>query len=207
LLVVSVWQINGVYLAAFAKVSVTAFWLADLSQWILLPLVLLMVLSRKASLLPKHYGLDTAALRWQSLILGTLMVFLTTGIAFFWTRNMSWALLGHPVGFFSYPGVFPGGLMRNVIWLYSAATAGIVESIFFISLPWLLYRHVRADPSKICFALLVTTVFSVAHWEQGPHIVIGAFFSSLLACFWFFRLGTLWPVVTGHILVDLVAFA
>nr|WP_229506747.1 CPBP family intramembrane glutamic endopeptidase [Pseudoduganella rivuli] len=97
--------------------------------------------------------------------------------------------------------------MGSVIWIYSAVTAGIVESIFFIGLPWLLYRHVRAAPSRIAFALLATTVFAVAHWEQGPHVIIGAFFSNLVACFWYFLLGTLWPVAAGHILVDLVAFA
>jgi hypothetical protein len=205
--VIAIWQVNGFYLAALAKVSVSAFWVADFFQWILLPSVLLMVLARKASLLPKHYGFDTAALRWQTLIIGTLLVFLTTAIAFFGTRNVSWALLGYPSGFFSFPGVFPSGLMAHIVWLYSAATAGIVESIFYIGLPWLLYRHVRPDPSRIAFAFLATAVFAIAHWEQGPHVVVGAFFSNLFACFWFFRFGTLWPVAAGHILVDLVAFA
>ncbi|MRV70214.1 CPBP family intramembrane metalloprotease [Duganella sp. FT92W] len=205
--VIVIWQINGLYLASLAKISVPAFWLADLCQWILLPSLIVTALARKASLLPKHYGLDTAPHRWQALIVGALLVFITTYIAFVGTRNISWALLGHPPSYFSFPGVFPSGLMGSVIWIYSAVTAGIVESIFFIGLPWLLYRHVRAAPSRIAFALLATTVFAVAHWEQGPHVIIGAFFSNLVACFWYFLLGTLWPVAAGHILVDLVAFA
>jgi len=113
--VIVIWQINGLYLPALAQVSVAAFWLADLCQWILLPSVLMTAL---------------ATLRWQSLMFGTLLVFLTMGLAFVGARNISWTRLGHPTGFFSFPGVFPSGLMGGVVWLYSAVTAGTVESIF-----------------------------------------------------------------------------
>lgn len=205
--VVVIWEVNGIYLAALARISVSLFWLADFIQWIVLPTTLLMFLAKKASLLPKHYGFDTVAIRWQSPILGTLGAFVTMGLAFFLTRNLSWELLGQPTGFFTFPGVFPGGLMGNIIWLYSAVTAGIVESTFFIGLPWLLYHNVRSVPSRVVFTTLASLVFATAHWEQGPHVVVGAFFSNLVACFWFFRLGTLWPVAVGHTLVDLVAFA
>ena len=205
--VVLIWQVNGIYLAALAKIGVALFWAADFCQWIVLPGLLLVVLAKKATLFPKHYGFDTAAIRWQRSIVGTLAVFATTGAAFFLARNISWQLLGHPAGFFSFPGVFPSGVMGTAIWVYSAITAGVVESIFFIALPWLLYHNVRAAPSRVEFTMLAALVFAVAHWEQGPHVVIGAFFSHLFACFWFFRFGTLWPVAGGHMLVDLVAFS
>lgn len=205
--IVVIWLVNGVYLAALASVSVSLFWLADLCQWVLLPSVFLAFLARKVSLPPKHYGLDTAALCWQSLIFRTLIVFVTDAIIFFGVRKVSWELLGHPVSFFSFPGVFPSGPMGNVVWLYAAATAGIVESIFFIGLPWLMYQHFRVEPSRILFSILTSIVFALSHWEQGAHVVIGAFFSNLIACFWFFRFGNLWPVAVGHILVDLIAFA
>ncbi len=204
--VIVIWLINGIYLSALAKVSVTAFWLADFCQWIIVPTALLMILARKA-VLPEHYGFDRAGLDWQSLLVGAFWSFFTIAIAFFGARDLSWILLGYPNGFFSFPGVFPSGVMRHVVWLYSSATAGIVESVFFIGLPWLLYRQVRSNPSRVFFSLLAAVVFAIAHWEQGAHVVVGAFFANLVACFWFFRLGTLWPVVVGHILVDLVAFA
>ena len=202
-----VWLVNGIYLAALAKVSAPLFWLADVCQWIFLPSALLIYLARKASLLPKHYGLDTAALRWQSPFIGTLMVFVTGGIAFYEAQKISWMLLGYPRGIFSFDLVFPAGLMGGVCRIYSAVTAGVVESIFFIGLPWLLYRHIRTDASTQAFSALVSIVFALAHWEQGPHVVIGAGCFNLVACFWCFRLGSLWPVVTGHLLIDLVAFA
>jgi len=205
--VLVIWQINGIYLAALAGISVSLFWLADFIQWIILPLALLVFLAKNASLLPKHYGLDTSTLRWQSAILETLAMFATAGLVFFVVRKLSWQLLNHPTGFFTFPGVSPGGLMGSFIWLYSAVTAGVVESVFFIGLPWLLYCNIRNHPSRATFMFIVSTIFSVAHWEQGLHIVVAAFCFHLVACAWFFKLNTLWPVAVGHTLIDMVAFA
>jgi hypothetical protein len=201
-----VWLVNGFYMAALARISVPLFWLADVVQWIVLPVTLLVILSKRASLLPKNYGLDISAIRWQSPISGTLAVFVTSGLVFSMTVSLSWHLFGKPTGFFGWSSVFPQGMLGTIVWLYSALAAGIVESIFFIGLPWLLYYNARREPSRVAFALLVSIVFAAAHWEQGPHVVIGAYFANLVACFWFFQLGTLWPVAAGHVLVDLVAF-
>ena len=205
--VVLIWQINGFYVAALARISAPLFWLTDFIQWIVLPVTLLTFLSKKASIHPKHYGLDTSALRWQSPILGTLGVFITCYLSFSWASYLSWQWFDQPSGFFSLPSVFPSGLLGKITWLYSSFTAGIIESIFFIGLPWLLYHNIRSTPSRTAFAILASLVFAAAHWEQGPHVVVGSFSFNVVACFWFFRLGTLWPIAAGHILVDLVAFS
>jgi len=198
--------INGFYVAALARSSLPIFWLADFIQWIVLPITLLILLYKKASILPKHYGLDTSALRWQSPILGTLGVFISCYLSFSWVSYLSWQWLGQPSELFRLTSVFPSGLWGTITWIYSAVTAGIIESIFFISLPWLLYHNVRNTPSKMAFTILVSLVFAAAHWEQGTPAITASFAFNLIACFWFFQLGTLWPVAAGHILVDLVAF-
>jgi len=205
--VVAIWLINGIYLAALARVSVLLFWTADFLQWIVLPTILLVSLKRRAAIFPRHYGLDTNFLRWQSPILGSLGVFITAGGASLLTRNVSWHLLGEPTGFFNFPGVLPGGPIGKCVWVYSAVTAGLVESIFFVGLPWLLYHNIRNAPSRRFFVLIVSIVFAAAHWEQGLHVVAAAFAFNLVACAWYFKLGTLWPVVAGHTLVDLATFS
>ena len=202
-----IWQTNGVYLATLARISFSLFWAADFVQWIVLPALLLAFLAKRAKVLPKHYGLDSSCLRGQLAVVATIGVFITAGLAYFLSRSVAWQLLGEPSGFFTFPGVFPSGLMGMVVWLYSAVTAGVVESIFFIGLPWLLYHNLRRDPSQIVFALITSAIFATAHWEQGPHIVIAALFFNLTVCAWFFKLGTLWPVVVGHTLIDLMAFS
>jgi len=202
-----IWQINGIYLAALARINLLLFWAADFIQWIVLPTFILVFVAKKAGVLPKHYGLDTSALRWQLQILGTLGVFITAGLTFYFARNWAWQLFGRPTGFFTFPGVFPSGPMGTVIWLYSAVTAGVVESVFFIGLPWLWYRNIKVIPSRVSFALVASAVFAIAHWEQGPHIVAAALLFNLVACAWYFKLGSLLPIVAGHTLVDLVAFS
>lgn len=205
--VVLIWQINGIYLAALARISVLIFWTADFIQWIVLPTVLLVLVAKRVGVVPRHYGLDTSALRWKPQILGTFGVFITAGLTFYWTRNWAWHLFGQSSGFFTFPGVFPSGPMGTVIWAYSAVTAGLVESVFFISLPWLLYQNLRDSPSYALFSFAASVVFATAHWEQGLHVAAGAFFFNLVACAWYFKLGSLWPVALGHTFVDLVAFS
>jgi hypothetical protein len=207
LLISIVWEANGIYLAAFAQNHILLYWLADIFQWVMLPIMLITLLAEKASIFPKHYGLDTSALRWQSLIARTMAMFISAGLAFHWATQLSWYLLGHPTGYFNFLSAYPTGVMHTVVWLYSSIAVGIVESIFFIGLPWLLYQNVQFHPSMKVFSVLTSVIFAATHWEQGPHAIVGAFCFSLVACYWYFRFGTLWPVAAGHALVDLVAFA
>lgn len=199
--------INGFYVGILARTSVALFWVNDFIQWVVLPIVLLITLAKKASINPKNYGFDIGALHWRSFILGTLAVFITGYLSFVWARHLSWLWLGQPTGFFSLVNIFPSGLWKNISLIYSSFTAGIVESIFFIGLPWLLCHNVQKSPSRVAFSVLTSLIFATAHWEQGLHVMVGSFSFNIIACFWFFRLGSLWPIAAGHALTDLVVLS
>lgn len=203
----AIWLVNGFYLSALARISAPLFWLADVAHWILLPIVALVFLYKRTSPGPNQYGFANSDLRWTASTLGTAAVFITGGLVFAWTRYLSWQLFGHPTSIFSFPTMFPEGLLGTITWVYCLVTPGIVESIFVIGLPWILYRKATVTPSRLAFALLVSLVFGAGHWGQGPHTAVGAFCFNLVACFWYFRLGTLWPVAAGHTLLDLAAFS
>ena len=134
------------------------------------------------------------------------MVFVTAGLAFLVARNLSWRVLGPSPGSFQLVQLFPQGLAGVAVQIYAAVSAGLVESIFFIGLPWLWYMNARQHPSERHFTLAVSAIFALAHWEHGRHIVIAAFFSHLVMCRWFLLWRTLWPVVLGHTMIDLAAF-
>lgn len=134
------------------------------------------------------------------------MVFVTAGLAFLVARNLSWRVLGPSPGSFQLVHLFPQGLTGAAMQIYAAISAGLVESIFFIGLPWLLYASAHQHPSEMRFMLTVSAIFALAHWEQGRHIMIAAFFSHLVMCRWFLLWRTLWPVVLGHTMIDLAAF-
>lgn len=204
--VVFVLLVNGFYMAALANRSVPFFWLVDACQWILLPAIVLFWLARRAALLPKHYGYAWPIDQWRSLSWKTLWVFVTAYLAFS-TDKIFWYLLRPSGNHFSWPEIFPDGPLRVFVWLYSSASAGLIESAFFISLPWLLYQSVFKQPNKNRFALLVSIVFALAHWEQGAHVVLGSFCFNFVMCAWFFELKTLWPIAFAHMGVDLIALA
>lgn len=202
--VFAVWQLNGFYMTALAQMSVVLFWIVDVCQWVVLPTALAWLLARTASLRPQHYGLSTSGMRLWALALRTSAVFVTAGLAFFVARNLSWRVLGPSATSLQLAGQFPQGLAALV---YAAVSAGLVESAFFIGLPWLWYTSVFRRPSPQHFTLGISVVFAVAHWEQGAHTVAAAFVAHLVLCKWFFYWRTLWPVVLGHTLIDLVILA
>lgn len=205
--VLLVWQLNGFYLPALGSRGVPTFWAVDGLQWIVLPALLLGLLAHKAALRPSHYGLVPLGKNLWPLTGQGLMVFVTAGLAFLVARNLSWRVLGPSPGSFQLVQLFPQGLAGAALQIYAAVSAGLVESIFFIGLPWLLYASARQHPSEMRFTLCVSTIFALAHWEHGRHGVIAAFFAHGVMCRWFLHWRTLWPVVLGHTLIDLAAFS
>lgn len=199
-------QINGIYLAALARIGPPWYWAADLIQWIVLPLLAVMFLAKRG-VLPKHYGLETSNQNWDWTIIYSFGVFATAGLMYFMAHRFAWHLFDQPKGYFSLASVFPGGSMRTVVWIYASVTAGLIESIVYIGLPWLWYSSVKPDHSRLGFSIVVSLIFAFAHWEQGPHAIVASTFYHVVACAWYFKLPTLWPIVIGHMLIDLVAFA
>ncbi|WP_462389702.1 CPBP family intramembrane glutamic endopeptidase [Acidovorax sp. Q11] len=173
----------------------------------LLPTALLWLLAHKASLHPRRYGLAPPEKNLLPLAGQGLMVFVTAGLAFLMKRNLSWRVLGPSPGSFQLVQLFPQGLAGAALQIYAAVSAGLIESIFFIGLPWLLYASARQHPSEMRFTLCVSTIFALAHWEHGRHGVIAAFFAHGVMCRWFLHWRTLWPIVLGHTLIDLAAFS
>jgi hypothetical protein len=205
--VFAVWQLNGFYLSAAGHAGALFFWAVDGCQWIVLPAAVLGLLAHKGSLRPKHYGLAPPGKTFWPIALQGLTVFITAGLVFVVARNLSWRVLGPSPGSFHLAHFFPHGLAGTALQLYAAISAGLVESIFFIGLPWLWYSNTREKPSTLHFMLTMSAIFALAHWEHGRHIVIAAFCVHLVLCKWFFRWNTLWPVVLGHTLIDLAVLA
>lgn len=200
------WLVNGVYLAWLARFGPWPFWLADITQWIIIPGVTALYLARRHDIRPRDYGFHPGAWSRGALLGQALLAFAVIGISFVAVHKLVWALLGYPRGFFSYPGVFPSGTSRVFFTAYSALSAGLVESTFFIGLPWLYYQNRFKNKSRLPFIVVTSCFFALAHWEQGPHTVASALVSNLLACQLYFRFGNLWAIAIGHALLDMILF-
>jgi hypothetical protein len=202
--VVFIWSINGVYLSALSNFSKSLFWVADITQWVVIPSIILWVLASQYQVKAREYGLVVNGEFAKFIVFGFVAA-ITFYPEFFGVRNMAWSMLGYTSANFSYANVYPGGWLGSITWVYSAVSAGVIESIFFISLPWLLWSTV-VKKRVVLFVCISSVVFAAVHWELGIHIVAGAFVFNLAACSWYFQSRSLWPVVIGHTIIDLIAF-
>ncbi|RYH35828.1 MAG: CPBP family intramembrane metalloprotease [Alcaligenaceae bacterium] len=200
-----VWLLNGWYLPLLAAIDIRLFWAADILQWVVLPVALLWPLATVASIPPRCYGLCSPRFGPIELALKSAAVFATAGIAFVITRNLVWRIFGPNPGSFYIAPHFPAEWWGALARVYASVSAGLVESIFFIGIPWLLYAGNSSRPSPHRFAVAMSALFALAHWEQGCAVATGAFFSHLILCAWFLRWRTLWPVASGHALIDAVS--
>lgn len=200
--------INGWYLSALAELGLHWFWAVDLLQWIFLPLGLVVVLARRG-VPPSLYGFARPQDEWVWLIICTGLATLTLAAVYFGVKPWALKVFGPAPAGFQFENVELSGLAGRVLWLYASFTAGFVESIFYIGLPWLACQRWTAAThwlTPLLFSLLSALVFASVHWEQGWSGMVAALAFGLAACFWFFRLRSLWPIALAHTLIDLYSF-
>lgn len=196
--------VNGVWVGFLARNYPPLFWLADFAHWVVLPTLLIWHLWRKHGIAPDQFGFARPIinLKWLAVVLAAAV---TLDLVFVWSLRGARSVFGDIGQVFSLASAFPEGWLGSVAWGYSALTAGVVESAFCIGLPWLWWSRVKAG-NGFQFACLASLVFAAMHWEQGVAALVGAFAYNLAACGWYFWARSLWPVVVGHVVVDLIAF-
>lgn len=199
----AVWLLNGWYLPLLAAVDARLLWAADVLQWVVLPATLVWLLASRASLPPRCYGLGLAAHKPFGLAWKSLAIWLSAGLVFVVTRNLVWRILGPGAASLPLAQHWPTDWMRVLALLYAAITAGVVESILFIGMPWAWYAGSARRASPRGFTVIASLVFALAHWEHGSAVVGGAFLCHTVLCAWFFHCRSLWPIAGGHTLVDL----
>jgi CAAX prenyl protease-like protein len=200
--------LDGYWKIASLHLPLITFWAYDFAKWVLLPIALLALLHRFAIVMPKDYGLSADLGKRD--ILGVLpFPLFSLFVVVFFTVTITQNLVQLPLPQFTYSQMLaPLGPLWIVGTLYLSVTAGLWESLFFIGLPWLWFSKGRSvSPIMKCgFAGASAILFAASHWENGFANVIGVFLFQLLAVWWFFRLGTLWPVIGAHFLIDVVFF-
>jgi membrane protease YdiL (CAAX protease family) len=199
---------DGLWKPALLRGPMIYFWAYDFVAWVLLPMVLLAALHSLTSISARDYGLS-AALGWKDIA----YVFPLPLFALFAVNIVAYGVAVRVVDYgevvFSYRAALES---LGPLWLlgafYLAITAGLCESLFYIGLPWFclgakLGVSVWATRG---FALVSALLFAAAHFESGMPVVVGAFAFQLVALRWYFKLGTLWPIIGAHALIDLYYF-
>ena len=196
---------DGFFKESIYRVSALAFWSFDCFKFVVVTVVAVIWLYRKFSIAPASYGFKSISKSggWIRTI-GSTIIF--TVVLFFIYReaqSMAWNLLRPtPIDDF-YKSIIPDGLLQYPVVLYYALTAGFTEEIFFRALP-LLYVQRRFGAGKALgwYVIITSLLFAVAHWENGPHEVIATFIFGVVACLFYLKLKSIWPVIAGHTLID-----
>jgi hypothetical protein len=204
-------EVDGLTNRALFSVAPALFWIADLFFYSLVPVALLVYLNAQLRITPAEYGLRSIG-RWGE-FLGTTFLFVFLLVAAYEiSARISWIVLYRTgfaelaTPFFSYHSAIPAGLLHLPAVAYLAVSAGLLESILFIGLPWLLWREWFGGLHGGRFAFASSVVFASVHWEQGALGLIGALVFGLVACRLYLKIGDLWPIVAAHTLVDFVNF-
>jgi len=99
------------------------------------------------------------------------------------------------------------GAGRWLVLLYMAATAALVEEVFFRALPWLYVQDLALGYRRAVYVAATSLAFALVHSEQGPGGILAAGWFGFIAASLYGKSRKLWPLVLGHFLFDLVALA
>ncbi len=202
--------LNGFYNGPLYRLAPPLFWLADLTLFVIAPTAVAYWLARLANVRPRHYGLNIPPNGgMESLVTSLLFAFVlvaTYEAARYIGWLFTWRWYVEPD--FSYGAITPNGPLRPIIAVYWALTAGLMESVFYIGLPWYIWRdRLGLAHRRRPFLWLSALAFAAVHWEQGSHNVIGAFAFGFVACLLYWKVSDLWPVVGAHVMTDILSFA
>ena len=201
---------DGAFKSSLYMLSPLAFWIFDVTKFVILPATILWLLYRYFQVKPTEYGIAGAAegQAWWEFI--GLVVFLA--LILYVVYLVAWSLSPKtlwptPTQHF-YQAILPQGILHFPVAIYYAVTAGVTEEIIFRGLP-LLYLKERYGKSfsRAGYVVVTSILFGAAHWENGSREVGAAFFFGVFSSLLYLQLRELWPLIGAHALTDLWGFA
>jgi membrane protease YdiL (CAAX protease family) len=199
--------INGLYNPPLYRASPSLFWAVDFASFIFVPILIALWLTKFSGIHPKQYGLQFPPALRGELLFSSVFFGAVLFILYFIPQRIIWAYSGYPIAEFSYGTAIPSGLLHFPVVVYLSISAGLMESVFMLSLPWFFWRqNPSLAPRPTLFAWASSIVFASVHWEQGLHGVVAAFVFGYSACLLYWKLNDLWPIVGAHTFVDIVEF-
>ena len=202
--------LNGVYNPHLAGTP-RLFWLAEVGAWAVLPALIVVIGTRRGLFNLADLGFRTRVFGRESpglLLLAVVVVgFLALPIDH---ALVDWATRTVPPvpsrTAFRYeqmippPGPGTGGY-RLLALANLCLSAGFVEELYYRAMFLLaIGRGWRLAP---VYLVLSAAVFAGSHWEFGATKVVYTFAWGMVMGAMYLVTGNLWPVIVGHVVVDL----
>jgi len=203
--------LNHFYMAPLAALGPAWLWAADVVQFILVPLACWQFVLRPAAIALPELGMPLRQDRWTAgLPMDTTVWMALLLLAWTWPVHVFSMRLGWPYvdGHVLY-AVMPTHAFTPhlLVTVYLSATAALIEETVYRALPWLYFRETMGPRwRRTAYVVVTSLVFAACHSEQGPAGVVATFWFGVVAARIYTKLGSLWPVVLGHFLFDMIAF-
>lgn len=201
--------VNVAYNPQLFESNVTAFWVADTFQHLILPVLVLYLLCKFFNIKPKDYGLFKPGAgypAWEmigaSIFAAVILIIIST---VFWFAGL--LIFGNQDFIFAFNLVVPDNAYHFLVVVYLALTAGVIEEIFYRGLAWKVASGInRVRLRKFIYVVFGSIIFSSLHWEQGFAGLLSTFAFGVAAALFYLQLKNLWPMIGAHTLVDVYYF-
>jgi membrane protease YdiL (CAAX protease family) len=187
------------------------FWLADITQWIVVPFFCWFLVLRPNRITFPEIGFHTIYFKprppqstdWIKFILTTVVL----GIAYFPVASVLTRWLGNYANFGYGSVAAEASKLQIVSVLYFSITAAVIEEVVFRGLPGLYFAaRFTGKSSRYVYVLVTTILFAATHSELGPSGVVAALTYGIAAAVLFLKLRNLWPIIFAHFVIDVYSF-
>lgn len=186
------------------------FWALDLIQFVLAPLIAWQFALRPLKLGQQDYGLVMPGNKYlPKESAGEMLFAALLMVAAFWPihvilEGMLWRFGSEIAVRRAMPTALPWSLL---VPIYMSVSAALVEEMAYRSLPWLYCSLALPERWRnLVYVAATSLVFAFAHSEQGPAGIFSALWFGLIAATMYLKLRSLWPLVLGHFLIDMIVF-
>ena len=202
--------LHGFYNGPVYRAGPAYFWLADITRWVVLPVICLSALTRRCRIVPSSYGLvwPSSKRSQDALLIWCVVAAVLIDAAYYGVAGPLWKHGGFTRPAFTYNETIPTGVVAHgLVVMYYAATAGVVEEVVYRGLMWLgISMIVTPRFAKPAYVLVSSLLFASIHWANGVPELAATFAVGVVAALLYLRIGNLWPLVIGHTVTDLIDF-
>lgn len=167
----------------------------------ILPLFLIASALNRAIFSRSDLGLNS--LPWNRL-LGYSLVAAFVGVII---DQMGWRFLEHVLPLTQLGNIpyIDNPFLRYFDIIVGLAIVGFLEEVIFRAIS----LNVIAEYVQSRFAVyaISSLLFGLIHWSLGLHAIINTAFFGLAFCYFRAKMGSVWPLIIAHYLVDVLAFS
>ena len=198
--------LNGFFNGYLVYKSIALFWAADV-MFSVLQIFCLWVLFVKYRIAPSDYGLSKPIYNFKPLHFMVITILISVILVFI-SIYLTMAIdrwVPKTIAFFQWHDIVPRGIWHYPTLVYLCLTAAVFEEVIFKGMLLELFRKDEfTKKTGIAFVATSSFLFLISHWENGLSAIVYSFVFGVITASVYLKLRkNLWPLIIGHLIVDL----